>query len=174
MITDGTFTFSNGQDLTDQVSTTNVGNPMYTSVIVPEVMTLADNYYDANEVGDSGGRVVYVHIHVDETIDTTSGYVDFRLLAWPVAAVPAVTTVNLATEVSSLLVPEARLTAGADLYLPVPVSSISTLIASERNYKYLGISYQYGITGIAAGKVTTALTDAISNKPRVFPAQNDT
>lgn len=173
MITDGTFTFSTKQDLLAGSTNTNIGNPMYTTGLAEHV-TLATNYYDASEVGDSGGRVVYVHVHVDEAITTVSNYVDFRLLAWPNGAVPQAATVANGVEVSSLLVAESSLTKGADLYLPVPVSSISSLAAATRPYRYLSVTYHYGITAVQTGKVTTTLTDAITNKPRIFSAKNST
>lgn len=187
MITDGTFKFSDEQDLS---SPELLGSGTALDLLTGEVLqgTLSTDYYDLSQA-TNGGREQYVHVHVDESITATGSNtlsVAIRLVAWgSTVAAPTAANYGLVTlDVSSLLLPANRLTAGTDLYLPLATLSRSqTGTATNFTWKWLNVMFvsrfyneiaaPNGASAVA-GKVTTALTDAISNKPRVFSAQNDT
>lgn len=195
MITDGTFKFSDGQVL---------GAPQFSLLPARDYTAIykgimSDNHYDIGDIADTGGKAQYIHIHVDEdahggttgTSPVVQRGMTIRAVAWTsTTAAPSLSGYNNdagdTIDVASISLGPGQLKKGTDIYLPL--ISLNTTHAGYRpgeaaalftpKWKWLNVVYLGStVTGVSAsfaGKVTTSLTDAISNEPRVYDAKNDT
>lgn len=172
MITDVTFQFSKAQDLSSVISPS--ASPLSYGLAGDKVV-LSTNYYNARNLSDTGGRVQYVHVHVDTAITSSLNYVSLALLLWPDDKTPSLANYQAGDPhvLIELPVEKALLVAKSDWYLPLPVSSLDALPTDD--WKWLNFAVAFGTTSTGhGGKVTTSLTDAITNDPRIFSAKNST
>lgn len=165
MIRDAAFALSTEQTL--------VAAPVFTGTSINGY--LSDNYYDMHNLGVSGGRIQYVELEFTEACDVN---LTLALNIWPdggVALRPAENLIqfggNRYLSQMSLLVADGTMYKGARHYLPIDVASIDFL-PQNLSWRWLDVIYLGG--GATTGAVSARLVDAITHKPRVFEAQNDT
>tara|TARA_Y100001973_G_scaffold101430_1_gene164570 strand:- start:505 stop:993 length:489 start_codon:yes stop_codon:yes gene_type:complete len=162
VITDATYEFSDSQALATPVDLAS-GTFGHAST----------NYVKAEPLNDSGGRTQFVHVQFTGT-SALNQNVTVELRGYdtePSSNAAAMNTDNYKT-VASFVVLAADTAPNKDFYLPLASSGVDTL--STPPYKWWRVVYLIAENAAGGVKVSTSLTDAITNDPRIFSAKNST
>jgi hypothetical protein len=163
VITDATYEFSDSQSLASPVNIGSSGTHGHAST----------NYVKAEPLNDSGGRTQFVHVQfnggtaLDENLTVELRGYDTE----PSTDAATMAAANYKT-VASFTVLAADTAPNKDFYLPLASSGVDTL--STPPYKWWRVVYLIASGASGGPTVSTSLTDAITNDPRIFSAKNST